>query len=500
LAPALKRKLALVLLLAAALRLLGLSTQSLWSDEGVTLLQAGAPSFSEVLARVSADTHPPLYFLMLHAWIARMGSSEAALRLPSVLAGLATFPLLARLLLRMGLPDLVLPTLCLLATSAFHCQYSQEARSHVFAAVLATGSMLAAWRVLEEPGRRSTALFVLLLWNLLGLYFNPFFPVFWVVSCLLVRRRTDVLPWLMVQLASLAAFLPHLLWHWHSAGGFASQVVPGPLDGLRLIQDLVFCHNYPSPQLSLQQLGPFSYLPGAAAFALSLMGFAHLRSSGRSEAARWLLLWFMGPILLCFGLVVLAHVDLLNFKYFLVCLPPILALIASGLLAIRPWLSIPTAALLVGMNLVSWSCRNFDTLFFNQDWRGVGAALRRQVSPGDLVIVQPQMMAPVFQYYFGQPCPVVAINEAKELDSEPRCKSAARIWVVTVPAYRAVLGSEPGEVLKRRYDLTQTIRSRSDFASEVLQIELWFIKPTIKGISLCQDTFLVFLSDLNPRS
>ena len=462
---------ALLLLLAASIRLFGLSTQSLWSDEGVTLLQAGAPTVAEVLQRVSQDTHPPLYFVMLHFWLGWFGSSEFALRLPSVLAALATFPLLARLLRRMELSELTVPSLAWLAISAFHCQYSQEARSHVFTALLATGSTLSAWSWLEE--RRLRAWPAWCAWNLVGLYFNPFFPLFWVASFSYLRSRRDAVPWLGGLVLQAAAFWPHLRTHLSGAHGFESQAAPGLVDALRLMQDLVFCHNYPNPQLSLQSAGPASGLPGLAVLLLALGGFVQLVRSGRGRAAGWLLTWSFGPIVLCFALVRLVHVDLLNFKYFVVSLPAVAALMADGLLGLGPLARTIVAVVLVVSNLISWGYRNFDPSFFNQDWRGVGASLQRGVAAGDLVIVQPQMMAPVLQYYLRGPVPLVAINESTELAGDPRLVRAARVWVVSVPAYRAVLRTNLDDSMREHFVLAQSVETRSYFQSEVLELSLW---------------------------
>ena len=79
-----------VVLLALALRLLRLGFQPLWWDEGWSVYFAKTTLGS--MARLTAvDIHPPLYYALLHFWIALFGASPLALRLLSVLAGTAAF-------------------------------------------------------------------------------------------------------------------------------------------------------------------------------------------------------------------------------------------------------------------------------------------------------------------------------------------------------------------------------------------------------------------------
>src|SRR5437899_1954089 len=51
-------------------------------------------SVADVLAGVRADTHPPLYFLLLHFWIRLFGESDLALRSLSALFGVLALPVI----------------------------------------------------------------------------------------------------------------------------------------------------------------------------------------------------------------------------------------------------------------------------------------------------------------------------------------------------------------------------------------------------------------------
>jgi 4-amino-4-deoxy-L-arabinose transferase-like glycosyltransferase len=84
----------LALLVGSALRLYDLDHQSLWADEGIQYAIASAGHLSELLQRVQHRTmHPPLSFIMTHFFLL-IHDSDFFLRLPSVLCGGVSLPLI----------------------------------------------------------------------------------------------------------------------------------------------------------------------------------------------------------------------------------------------------------------------------------------------------------------------------------------------------------------------------------------------------------------------
>jgi hypothetical protein len=95
-----------LLLVAAGVLVLALTAeriwlalaQPLWFDEAWTLAVARAPDWRAVVHEARADVNAPLFYLFAHLWTGLAGSSDLALRAPSLvavaLAGLA--PVLAR--------------------------------------------------------------------------------------------------------------------------------------------------------------------------------------------------------------------------------------------------------------------------------------------------------------------------------------------------------------------------------------------------------------------
>jgi uncharacterized membrane protein len=141
---------------AAGLRLAALDAQSLWLDELESWRQASAPSPGEVIARLRWDVHPPGYSILLHFAIGAFGDSEAALRLPSALAGIAAVYAIFRVGEQLWSAREGLLAAALLAVSWTPVRYAQEARAYsllMLATLAAFGCALGALRRLERGER-----------------------------------------------------------------------------------------------------------------------------------------------------------------------------------------------------------------------------------------------------------------------------------------------------------------------------------------------------------
>lgn len=157
-----------LLVCSLGLRLYGLNSV-LWYDEAFSAWLAQLP-ISNLWAAALGDVHPPLYYLMLWAVTHLVGHSEAALRLPSVLAGVGLVWSVNRLMtaLQQDQKAVWLAT-GLMAFSPFQVYYSQEARMYellmLALVVCAWGVVIGDWR-LEIGG------------SLAALYLHNLAPVF----------------------------------------------------------------------------------------------------------------------------------------------------------------------------------------------------------------------------------------------------------------------------------------------------------------------------------
>lgn len=155
----------LLTLLAFWLRVHNLDAFSFWTDEGLTPERSGY-SIAQILRNdiliqgvVTKDTHPPLYYLIIHVTRRLFGASDFAFRYPSVLFGVLLVPLLYQLGQRMGGKAVGLIVALLAAVSPLQVYYSQEARMYSLLALLVTAMSYVLWRVIQltdEAGRTTT--------------------------------------------------------------------------------------------------------------------------------------------------------------------------------------------------------------------------------------------------------------------------------------------------------------------------------------------------------
>src|SRR5262245_56395992 len=147
-----------VLLVALVARLVGLTSESLWFDEGHSLLVAHmAPA--EAVASLARDVHPPLYFLALGGWVRVFGDSDAALRSLSVLFGMVAVAATMALGRRLGGARAGMVSGLLAAVSPFLVAASQEIRPYSLLFALAALSTIALLRLADRPeswARRAT--------------------------------------------------------------------------------------------------------------------------------------------------------------------------------------------------------------------------------------------------------------------------------------------------------------------------------------------------------
>jgi uncharacterized membrane protein len=155
----------LILLLALALRLINLGGRSLWYDEAFAVLFAekglGAMLYGTLtpVAGGAADIHPLLYYMTLDGWMRIFGESPFAVRLWSVLLGLATVYVVYLLARDLFDEKTGLAAALITAIAPFHVQYSQETRMYSLMALLLAGAtwcFVRAWRRSAEEQKDNT--------------------------------------------------------------------------------------------------------------------------------------------------------------------------------------------------------------------------------------------------------------------------------------------------------------------------------------------------------
>jgi mannosyltransferase len=208
--------LALLVGLSVLLRTRALDA-SLWIDEGISVGIASHP-VADIPGLLRQDGSPPLYYLLLHAWIALAGTGEAALRVPSLLFALATIP--AALWAGRSLFGARAGWLCaaLAAVMPFLTAYAQEVRMYALVALLSVVATAAFLHAFAFRRRSYLPLFAAALGLLLYTHYWAFFFALGLLAALAAlvldaartERRGLLVDGVLGFGVPLVAFLPWL--------------------------------------------------------------------------------------------------------------------------------------------------------------------------------------------------------------------------------------------------------------------------------------------------
>ncbi len=137
----------LLTLVAFGLRIHNLSLDSFWIDELITIEQS-TRGFGRIL---NVRDHPPLLYLLTKASIFTFGETEFTVRLPSVMVGLLTIPLLIAFGRALKRPLAGILGAILIIFSPFHIRHAQEARHYAFLLTFSLASYLILYMAMKKP-------------------------------------------------------------------------------------------------------------------------------------------------------------------------------------------------------------------------------------------------------------------------------------------------------------------------------------------------------------
>jgi mannosyltransferase len=173
----------------------------LWLDEALTVNIARLP-LGEIPEALRHDGAPPLYYLMLHGWMAVFGGGDVATRALSGIFAVASLPLMwpaGRRLMADG-PErmsrwVAWAAVLLLASSPFSIRYATEVRMYSLVVFLVLAGFLALDAILRDlqPSRWATVVLALATGLLLLTHYWGFFLVA-AVAALLAPRLRDADP------------------------------------------------------------------------------------------------------------------------------------------------------------------------------------------------------------------------------------------------------------------------------------------------------------------
>jgi 4-amino-4-deoxy-L-arabinose transferase-like glycosyltransferase len=375
-----------LLALAAALRIIGAGSYPVWTDEGWSIWAAS--DLSTTIDKLSADRHPPLYFLALGAWEGAAGDSRIALRFLSIAAGLlsvaAVYRLGADVLGRAG----GLYAALLFATNPMAVYYSQEVRHYGWLVLGAALLSLFFLRYLRKQTRLTFILYTLsIVFSLYTLYFAVFILAIQGLIGLLAggrARRGLFAAWVLAAVAFLPwAVVAVRQFTYLSVGlsGFP-QVLSNDLNGLLEVARLM-------------SGGQAALLAGL--FAVGGWHLLKARGSERTTTA-YLLLWGAGLLLVMwFGS---PRLGLLLPRLLAFLVPGVMLVAGNGLAALSPGARRALAAALVIFVVIS---PGEIQPRLNSD--EAARALAAHYSPGDLVVLETGWDDNAMQYELSRALP-----------------------------------------------------------------------------------------------
>jgi mannosyltransferase len=405
--------LTLATLLAAALRLPFLATQSLWFDETYTIHVVQAGSLGALWDRIGAsESTPPLFYLLTWGWTKLIGSeSAAAIRTASALALVAAVPVAYGALHRLVGRRAALAVAALVAVSPLLSWYAVDARAY---GLLVLTGLLSVWAfatVLEAPTRRHLALWALAAAAALWTHWFAGFLVLGEAVALLWLRRDAWRGVLLAGATALLALVPLVgLLHDQTGDDRAAFIA-----GTTLVDRV---------ELLVRQFGsgqnvPRTWLEGAllaiglTALAAGTLLTVRRAAQPREDGARALLAVTLVALLVPLALGAVELYDRFNVRNVLYLWPLAAALAAPALLRMR---AIPLAGLLaLGVTASLWG--QLDWHYQNTDWRQAIA----HVSDRAPVIAVGRLGIPVAAHYLDR-APVSAPLTAR------------RAWLVVEPA------------------------------------------------------------------
>jgi mannosyltransferase len=391
------RDVVLVSVIALALGVIRLGAPSFWVDEAFTA-RAVDRSFPDLLDR----QYHLLYYTLLKPWTFLTGTSEWALRLPSVLGTALACGLLVVLARRLFDRRVAVLAGVLLAASPFIVKWSQQARSYSMLLAVSLLATLLLLRALERGSRGAWALYGLaysavVVWHpVSGFLLAPAHLV------LVAQRRDRVAPHGLLSAVVVAAVAVP----WAAVVAMRSAGEGVAMNWLK----------FPTAEVAVRALLDVSGAAGLGV-ALAVPGLWLLRRAGRADVAWWLGTWALSPFLL--SLVVSIARPIYLDRYLIVAAPAFALLAGVTIAGLGRRLGAGLGLLAVAASiagLVLWYSPAENGNWRGEDWRSAVETVLERRAESDAIVVAPWSAAPAASYYG------VRVADVSAADS---------IWVLT---------------------------------------------------------------------
>src|SRR4030042_2967913 len=140
----------IITLIGGGLRVFLIANKGLWLDETLSIWVSNHSVVDMLQWIAKIDQHPPLYYLLLHYWIALNGDTPYDVRFLSVLFGAGTIPIVYLIGKRISGTVMGVAAAVFLALSLFNIYYAQETRMYTLLTFNAAVAIYALVRLLTD--------------------------------------------------------------------------------------------------------------------------------------------------------------------------------------------------------------------------------------------------------------------------------------------------------------------------------------------------------------
>jgi mannosyltransferase len=433
---------AVITLVGGWLRIYLLGMKGIWLDEAFSVWVSSQSVADMLHWLVRIDQHPPLYYLLLHYWIAFNGDAPSSVRMLSVLFGAGTIPIIYLIGKRISGATMGLAAAVILALSTFNIAYAQETRMYTLLTFNAAVAIYALVRLLTDPravqssasagpigsqfreylqALRSTghrwlpirtietdlawlAFIVFSAATLLSHNTAVFFPLatnIFVLGLMLYQRKmkSETLPafqapslgnWVKAQIGIFLLWSPWLLAFIQQASRVYQEFwIPAPT-WETVIQTLASFLNGYMPRQAGQLM--FIWILYGLVFGVGLLHF-------RKRFSQFLFLAALFAVPFLGELIVSIRRPIFFDRTLIWTTIPLFLLLAAGIAQIRFRLPIIVVLGILGTNSM-FSSADYFRYFQKEDWSDPAGYVANFVQKDDLILFHASWMQIPFDYYF----------------------------------------------------------------------------------------------------
>lgn len=462
----------LVLFIGTVLRFKGLTFQSLWLDEIITMnISNPGLSLAEVLDGVKRiELHPPFHYIAVYYWSKLIAYNDFAARFFSALGGVIGIIAMYALGREIYNRRVGIMASMLTAVNYFHLYYSQEARSYCYAFLFTVLSYFFLIRNIKNPSIRNSIFYVISTFFLIYTHYYGF-------AVLAAQGLTVCVFWVMRKRENKHKFGKHfvlscvviflLYVHW----------IPVFLKFRRFKRlwitkpDSHFFIDFLSVYFGRQRILTYLFLLMILFFFLKpLSRFFSSIDKKKSQphdlslSFTVILIWIVVSYLVPYIFSQVRY-PILHERYTIVTLPAIFIAIAIGIELIK--FAVLRNFLVIVILVISGIDLLYDKHYykhaFKQQWREVATFVAKN-NPGDFLISHQKEW--YYKYYFNQlnyPAKFVHLteDELKEIASSdtPANFTGYGVWVLQGHSEVSDIGREIEGFLQEEFTVTKEAKS-----------------------------------------